>query len=286
MRHPVSEQSPIGIFDSGIGGTTVLKKLVQYLPNEKILYFADTARLPYGDKTPAQILHYSTAILNWMAAQGVKMVLIGCNTSSALAYTDLITSSFSFPIFDMIRPFAESESLSLFLGQEPKTLGVFATSATVKSSMHKKILEAAHPKLSVLSVACPEWVSIIENGQIEHPETLFHIKKYIEPLLEQGIDGLVYGCTHYPLLDNKLKEIMPSYLSHIPIIDPADLLVEKVIQYLVKNNLLNQQNNNQTSNTHFHVTGNSEAFACHLDKILGQQIEVVPVCLEQELSSF
>jgi glutamate racemase len=280
VTYHLSAQSPIGIFDSGIGGTTVLRKLTQSLPNEKIVYFGDTARLPYGNKTPAQILHYSTAILHWMAARGVKMVLIGCNTSSALAYAHL--SSFAFPIFDIIRPLAESESLALFSSGEAKTLGVFATAATVKSDMHKKIIQAQLPHLNVVSIACPEWVPIIENGHIEQPETLFHLKKYVEPILEQGVDALVYGCTHYPLLENKLKEVLPAYLSHIPLIDPADLLVEKAIQYLVTHQLLNQDAK-QVGSTRFHVTGDTQLFSHHLDKIWGHQAEVTPVCLDFKL---
>jgi glutamate racemase len=177
---------------------------------------------------------------------------------------------------------AESESLSLFSSGQAKTLGVFATAASVKSEMHKKIIQAYLPQLNVVSISCPEWVPIVENGHIDHPETPFHLKKYVEPILEQGVDALVYGCTHYPLLENKLKEVIPTYLSHIPLIDPADLLVEKAIQYLVKNKLLNQDSN-QVGSTRFHVTGDAQLFAHHLDKIWGQQAEVTPVCLDLEL---
>lgn len=277
MALPLSSQSPIGIFDSGVGGTTVLRKLTQILPNEKILYFGDTARLPYGDKTPAQILDYSTAILNWMADQGVKMVLMGCNTSSALAYPHLTlpTSSFAFPVLDIIRPFAES------LSKDNKTIGVFATAATVKSDMHKKIIQAHHPHIEVLSVSCPEWVPIIENGRIQQAETLFHVKKYLEPILEQGADALVYGCTHYPLLENILRQAIPDYLSHIELIDPAEYIVEKAKKYLSEQNLLNLDDM-RSGYTRFYATGDTQAFASNIQKLWGHTPEVTKVHLPLE----
>ena len=268
--------APIGIFDSVVGGTTVLRKLTKSLPGEKILYFGDTARLPYGDKTPAQILHYSTAILHWMASQGVKMVLMGCNTSSALAYPHLRESmhgSFGFPIFDIIQPFAEN------LSKQQKTIGVFATLATVKSEMHKKIIQAYHPKTEVFAIACPEWVPIIENGYIQQPDTLFHVKKYLEPIIEQGPDALVYGCTHYPLLDNILRQAIPDYLNHIQLIDPADYIVDKAIQYLTEHNLLNQDVAPGTEKTRFYATGDTQAFASNIQKLWGHAPDVTRVNL-------
>lgn len=269
VTHFFSSQSPIGIFDSGIGGTTVLRKLTQMLPNEKILYFGDTARLPYGDKTPAQILHYSTAILNWMASQGVKMVLMGCNTSSALAYPHLVLAKkpFDFRVLDIIRPFAES------LATDKKTIGIFATAGTVRSEMHKKIIHAHNPDIKVLSVSCPEWVSIIENGHIQQADTLFHVKKYVEPILEQGADALLYGCTHYPLLEKVLRQAIPDYLSHIELIDPADHIVNKAIEYLTEHNLLNQDTM-RSAYTRFYATGDTKAFAHNIEKLWGYKPEV------------
>lgn len=274
MAYPVSSQSPIGIFDSGVGGTTVLRKLTNSLPNEKILYFGDTARLPYGDKTPAQILEYSTAILNWMATQGVKMVLMGCNTSSALAYPHLVAlqPALTFPVLDIIRPFAESLTMS------KKTIGVFATAATVKSEMHKKIIQSHHPDRQVLSVSCPEWVPIIENGRMHQADTLFHVKKYVEPLLEQGADALVYGCTHYPLLESVLRQAIPDYLSHIELVDPAEALVNKAIQYLTDHNLLNQDSL-RTGYTRFYATGDTQVFSNSIQKLWGYMPEVTQVDL-------
>lgn len=269
MVYSVSSQSPIGIFDSGVGGTTVLRKLTNSLPNERILYFGDTARLPYGDKTPAQILEYSTAILHWMAAQGVKMVLMGCNTSSALAYPHLLAlqPNLGFPVIDIIRPFAESLAIS------KKTIGIFATAATVKSEMHKKIIQVCHPDRQVLSVSCPEWVPIIENGRMHQADTLFHVKKYVEPLLAQGADTLVYGCTHYPLLEPILRQAIPDYLSHIELIDPAEALVNKAIHYLTEHNLLNQDNL-RTGYTRFYATGDTQVFANNIQKLWGYTPEV------------
>lgn len=269
MAYPISSQSPIGIFDSGVGGTTVLKKLANLLPNEKILYFGDTARLPYGDKTPAQILEYSTAILNWMATQGVKMVLMGCNTSSALAYPHLLPlqSSLGFPVLDIIRPFAES------LTTNKKTMGVFATAGTVKSEMHKKVIQAQHPDIEVLAVSCPEWVPIVENGRMHQADAFFHVKKYVELLLEQGAETLVYGCTHYPLLEPLLKLAIPDYLSHIELVDPAEALVNKTIQYLTAHNLLNQDSL-RAGDTRFYATGDTKVFANNIQALWGYTPEV------------
>lgn len=269
----LSSQSPIGVFDSGVGGTTVLRKLTRALPGEKILYFADTANLPYGDKTPAQILAYSMAILDWMAAQGVKMVVVACHTSSALAYPHM-HASFSFPILDVIQPFSEA------LLTHQKTIGVFATLASLKSEMHKKIIQSYYPEVEVFSVACPEWVSIIESGQIHQADTTFYLKKYLEPILEQRPDALVYGCTHYPLLENNLKKVIPNYVNHLPFIDPADALVDKVIRYLAEKNLLNQEPEKmQTGYTRFYTTGDTEIFAHNIKNLWGYLPKVTQVHL-------
>ena len=260
--------APIGLFDSGLGGTTVLSKLAKLLPHENILYFGDTARLPYGDKTPAQILEYSAAILKWMASQGVKMVLMGCNTSSALAYPYLNSlPAFNFPVFDIIRPFAKN------LASGKKTIGVFATPASVKSDMHKKIIQHYHPNIDVLTVSCPEWVSIIENGEIEKAETAFQVKKYVEPILEQGAEALVYGCTHYPLLGHIFRQAIPDYLSHIEMIDPADFLIQKAIQYLSDHDLL-RQNIESLGKTQFYVTGDTQLFSDNMQRIWGNRQHV------------
>ncbi|MBO3458129.1 glutamate racemase [Aetokthonos hydrillicola Thurmond2011] len=242
------ERAPIGIFDSGVGGLTVLRQLYRQLPNETIIYFGDTARLPYGIKTPAEILQYVREILHWMQQQQVKMVIMACNTSSALAL-EVVSQEFKLPILGIILPGAKA---AVSCG---KRIGVIATPATAKSNAYRRAILEMASDVRVWQVACPEFVPLIEQNRINEPYTVDVARSYLEPLLEQEIDTLVYGCTHYPHLAPVLRSLLPS---HVKIVDPAVHIVTACAQEL---DLQGARNTHLPLPTRFAVSGCPQQFA-------------------------
>ncbi|MDJ0556718.1 MAG: glutamate racemase [Microcoleaceae cyanobacterium MO_207.B10] len=243
-----TKQQRIGIFDSGVGGLTVLRELYKQLPNESILYFGDTARLPYGTRTSAEILQFVYEILEWLIGKEVKMVLMACNTSSALAL-DKVKSEFNIPILGLIVPGANAAV------ERGKRIGVIATPATAASDAYRRAILEADPFVQVWQVGCPYFVPLIEQNQLHDPYTYQIAQEYLAPLLQQHIDTLVYGCTHYPYLEPILRSLLPS---SVELVDPAISLVKVVAKEL---EMLNLQNYKQPKPTEFVVTGSPQKFA-------------------------
>ncbi|MDJ0615233.1 MAG: glutamate racemase [Calothrix sp. MO_192.B10] len=241
-------RAPIGIFDSGVGGLTVLRQLYQQLPHESIIYFGDTARLPYGIRSQAEILQFVREILDWMQKQGVKMVIMACNTSSALAL-EAVRTEYNIPILGLILPGAKA------VVQLGKRVGVIATPATAKSNAYKQAIQEIAADVEVWQVGCPEFVPLIEQNRIHDPYTTQIARSYLEPLLEKEIDTLIYGCTHYPHLAPVLQQLLPA---HVQLIDPAVHVVAACAQEL---DLLGLKNNHPPLPTRFAVSGCSQQFA-------------------------
>lgn len=206
-----SEISRIGVFDSGVGGLTVLQEIYRQLPHESVLYFGDTARVPYGTRSAAEILKFTRQTLDWMVSQQVKMAIVACNTSSALAL-ETVREEYDLPILGVVLPGARAAAL------QGRRIGVIATPATVKSNAYRYAIKEANPRAQVWQVACPEFVPIIENNRLAEPSTLAIAKEYLQPLLDRHIDTLVYGCTHYPHLEPILRTFVPA---HIQFVNPA-----------------------------------------------------------------
>ncbi|MGK7872098.1 MAG: glutamate racemase [Xenococcaceae cyanobacterium] len=242
------QRSRIGIFDSGVGGITVLRKLYQQLPNESILYFADTARLPYGTRSREEILQFVREILSWMTNQGVKMIVMACNTSSALAL-ETVRCEFNLPILGVILPGARAAV------QKGKRIGAIATPATATSNAYRDAIQEIDGTAKVWQVACPEFVPLIEQNRIHEPYTKEVAKEYLEPLLQKKIDTLIYGCTHYPHLATVLREILPP---SVQIVDPAKHVVTATEQEL---ELMGLKNTKTPLPTRFCVSGSPEKFA-------------------------
>lgn len=241
-------QQRIGIFDSGVGGLTVLRELYRQLPNESILYFADTARLPYGTRSKNEILQFVREILNWMVQQGVKMVIMACNTSSALAL-ETVRAEFPLPILGVILPGARAAV------EKGRRIGVIATPATAASNAYRHAILEINAEASVWQVGCPEFVPLIEQNRLNDPCTAEVAQEYLQPLLAQQIDTLVYGCTHYPHLEPILRRILePS----VKLIDPAVHVVASANQEL---DLLGLRNTWAPLPTRFAVSGCSQHFA-------------------------
>ncbi|MGB3404263.1 MAG: glutamate racemase [Microcoleaceae cyanobacterium] len=243
-----NKQQRIAIFDSGVGGLTVLRELYRQLPHESILYFADTARLPYGTRSQAEILQFVREIVVWAIHQDAKMVVMACNTSSALAL-EIVQSEFDIPILGVILPGARAAV------KQGQRIGVIATPATARSNAYRQAIQEVNPAIPVWQVGCPEFVPLIEQNQIHTPHTYEVAQEYLAPLIHQQIDTLIYGCTHYPHLAPVLRSILPST---VQLIDPAVHLVEAVAKEL---EMLGLRNTQMAQPTRFCVSGCPEQFA-------------------------
>lgn len=265
------QQFPIGVFDSGVGGLTVLTQLYRQLPQESILYFGDTARLPYGTRSHAEILQFVREILTWMHQQQVKMVVMACNTSSALAL-ESVQSEFSFPILGTILPGARAAV------QQGKRIGVIATPATVASNAYRQAILEIDGNAQVWQVGCSEFVPLIEQNRISDPYTKEVARQYLAPLIQQKIDTLVYGCTHYPHLAPVMRSLLPST---VKLVDPAIFVVKAVAQEL---DMLALRNTYSPFPTRFCVSGCPKQFAQSSVRWLGYSPVVEQVDLENILS--
>lgn len=220
--------SPIGFFDSGVGGLSVLARFRNALPNENVIYFGDTIHLPYGNKTKEELIGYAKNILDFMQSKGVKVVVIACNTSSAQAY-DSIKDDYSFPIYPIIQTCAKGIGVNNY-----RRIGVFATEATVKSGKYTEELRKGNSNIQVKEMASKDWVSIVENVGDNIEDKKANIKFEIEEMLEFKPDKIILGCTHYPYLMSEFIKYAPKEL----FIDPAEIFVKYLREDLNKKGLL------------------------------------------------
>ena len=195
--------SPIGIFDSGIGGLTVARAVYERLPHESTVYFGDTARVPYGPKSPETVRRYSLEILEWLLDQGVKAVVVACNTSTAHAL-DTLQEQSPVPVIGVIEPGARAAVGASARG----SIGVIGTAGTIASNAYARAIHRARDVALVEQKACPLFVPLVEEGWFEHPAAELIAREYLEPLRQAEVDTLVLGCTHYPLLKPLLQRIM------------------------------------------------------------------------------
>ncbi|MEM1395419.1 MAG: glutamate racemase [Cyanobacteria bacterium P01_D01_bin.116] len=266
------QRAPVGIFDSGVGGLTVLRQVYEQLPNESIIYFGDTARLPYGIRSQEEIIQFTREIIFWMENQGVKMVIMACSTSSALAL-ETVRSEFKVPIMGLILPGAVTAV------KAGKRIGVIATPATAKSNAYKLAIQEINSNAQVWQVGCPEFVPLIEQNRIDDPYTKEVARTYLEPLLEKDIDTLVYGCTHYPHLATLLRSLLGE---SVALVDPGKSVVEACNQEL---DLLGLKNTFPPLPTRFAVSGSPQQFAQSSVQWLGCTPMVESVNLENLNSS-
>jgi len=222
--------APIGIFDSGLGGLTVARALFDRLPRDSTVYFGDTARVPYGPKSPATVRRYSLEILHWLLAQRVKAVVIACNTSTAHAL-DALRSASPVPVIGVIEPGARAAVRAAPQGP----IGVIGTAGTIASGAYERAIHALAPAVPVAGRACPLFVPLVEEGWFEHPATELVAREYLAPLDAAGIRALVLGCTHYPLLKPLLGRVLGG---EVTLIDSAAEVAEAVATELERLGLL------------------------------------------------
>lgn len=195
--------SPIGVFDSGVGGLTVAREIMRQLPNERIVYFGDTARVPYGNKSKETVTKFSRQIVHFLKNQQVKAIVVACNTASAYALEEL-EQEVDIPIIGVVKPGARAA----LLATRNKKVGVVATEATIHSGIYSRYIEENDASVSILGKACPLFVPLVEEGLWEDPVTDEIARRYLSELIDSGIDTLILGCTHYPMLRTTIAKIM------------------------------------------------------------------------------
>lgn len=228
------QSKPIGIFDSGVGGLTVLKEVIKHLPDENIIYFGDTARVPYGNKSVDTIIRYAIQDSKFLLSMDVKLIVVACNTVSSNAM-DILRKSFHIPFIDVLLPNA------IYAAQISKNrrIGVIGTSATIDSGAYKRAIKRFDPSISVFSEATPLLVSLAEEGWINKKSTQLILEEYLSKLMKKDIDTIILGCTHYPLFENSIKKICGK---NINIVNSARQTARTVKNVLEDKNILNTDN--------------------------------------------
>ena len=224
-------QGPIGIFDSGVGGLTVTREIMRQLPGENLIYFGDTARVPYGSKSKETIVRYSTQIVNFLRTRNVKAIVIACNTASAFALEEL-QNNLDIPIIGVVWPGAISAAATT----KNNHIGVIGTAGTVKSRVYNKYLRQLKPEVTVVSKACPLFVPLVEEGLTEDRVTDDIARRYLTEFKEYDVDTLVLGCTHYPLLRNTIRRTIGE---GVTLVNPAYETAKSLKKLLDEKGLLN-----------------------------------------------
>jgi glutamate racemase len=259
--------APLGVFDSGIGGLTVAHAIFERLPDESVVYFGDTARVPYGPKSPETVRRYSGEILQYLLGRGVKMVVVACNTSTAHALDDLRRRA-PVPVIGVIEPGAKAAVAATRSGR----IGVIGTAGTIASGAYERAITALRSDATVISQACPLFVPLIEEGWFDHPATELVAREYLEPLLAADVDVLVLGCTHYPLVKPLLSRVLGPT---VRLIDSAEETAAEVVRQLAAGGLAASQPQRVT---HEFVVSDDEARFRNVGaRFLGERLQQVEV---------
>lgn len=280
MRLPQApnHQAPIGIFDSGVGGLTVAKKIFQLLPKEDVIYFGDTARYPYGPRSKEIIKKFSAQNINFLLSQQVKCVVVACNTASALALPDLVQwihrkKNNKIPMIGVVKPGAFAAAKATINGK----IGVIGTLGTISSGAYEKAIHEIDPQKEIYSVACPLFVALAEEGYIDKKATHLIAQEYLEPLIKKNVDTLVLGCTHYPLLKKVISKIMGK---EVRLIDSAEETAIEVKKILTQKGLVKREN--KKSFRRFYVSDVPDRFVEVGERFLKDKIaEVERVDIEK-----
>ncbi|MBA3817106.1 MAG: glutamate racemase [Parachlamydiaceae bacterium] len=268
MKYPEKSPYSIGMFDSGLGGLTVLRQLLKVLPHEQFIYYGDTARLPYGDKSRETIIGYSLDNADFLLTQQIKLLVVACSTASSFALEQL-QQHLDIPVIGMIEPGADIALRATKTGR----IAILGTKGTIKSEAYKMAILARNPDVMVTSLACPLFVPLVEEHFLVHPATPLIVQEYLKPLKAQQIDTILLGCTHYPLL----KDLICAEMGEdVMVIDPAMACAEKVLSTLDQHGLqMPEKYDIRTSEHRFFVSDDPDKFQMLGEIFLGRRISFV-----------
>jgi glutamate racemase len=265
----MSINSPIGVFDSGVGGLTVLKQLIRFLPNESFVYLGDTARVPYGNKSQDTIQRYSVEATKFLLTRNVKLIVIACNTVSSLAMEAVKSIAGNIPVVGMI----DFSAIAAYRNSRNKKLGIIGTRATISSKGYDNQLRyiAGDEQLEIFTKECPLFVPLVEELMLENNATKLIAQDYLNEFKEKMIDTLILGCTHYPALSKVISEILPN----VSLIDTGEQSSIQVLRILAESHLLNKDeiDFSTTPQIEFYLTDFSSNFKLIAEQLLGFIIE-------------
>lgn len=254
-------QAPIGVFDSGVGGLTVAREIMRQMPKERIIYFGDTARVPYGTKSKETVTRFSKQIARFLQSHQVKTIVVACNTASAYAIEDL-EAELDIPVIGVVKPGARMAADMTRNGK----IGVIATEGTIGSGLYSKYIKSLREDATIYGKACPLFVPLVEEGLWEDPVTVEIARRYLTELIDLDIDTLILGCTHYPLIRSTIGSIMGE---GVTLVNPAYETAVALKKLLAEKNLLNEVTPPLGSNPYqFYVSDGAEKFKQFANSII------------------
>lgn len=257
----LDKYAPIGVFDSGVGGLTVAREIMRQIPDEKIIYFGDTARVPYGSKSKETVTKYSRQIVRFLKSQNVKAIVVACNTASAYAL-DEIEKEMDIPMIGVVKPGARVAAEATRNGK----IGVIGTEGTIGSQIYSRYIKELKPEVNVIGKACPLFVPLVEEGLLKDPVTDEIAKRYLSELIDIDIDTLILGCTHYPLIRSTVGKVMGE---KVTLVNPAYETARELKELLEKENLLNDRKPELGDNMYqFFVSDAEEKFKQFANSII------------------
>lgn len=255
-------ERPIGVIDSGVGGLTVAKEIMRQLPNEQIIYLGDTARCPYGPRSGEEIRKFTWQLTHFLLKKNIKMLVIACNTATAAALDD-IRNVLSIPVIGVIYPGA----ITALKVTKNFKIGVIGTEGTIKSKAYEVALKSINRSTFVMGLACPKFVSLVESGEYEGPVAKKVVAETLAPLKGKGLDTLILGCTHYPLLEPIIKNVMGR---DVTVISSGEETAREVSTVLYHNNML--ATGQSKPEHHYFTTGSTHIFSRIASKWLGRKV--------------
>ena len=258
--------APVGVFDSGVGGLTVAREIMRNLPSEKIVYFGDTARVPYGNKSKENIIRYSRQIIHFLLEQQVKAIVIACNTASAFAL-DEVRGEFDIPVLGVIEPGARVAAQET----KNKKVGVIGTEGTIGSGIHEAFLKRLDPEITVIGKACPLFVPLVEEGWLHDPVTMEVVARYLQEFKDRQADTLILGCTHYPLIRSTIGSFMGE---GVRLVNPAYETALELRDLLKRENLLSTGSGQEEFPYRFYVSDLADKFKSFANSILPYDVEM------------
>lgn len=257
------DNRPIGVFDSGLGGLTTVRQIIEAMPGEDIIYFGDTGRVPYGNRSRETIIRYTKDDIEFLLKHNIKIIIAACGTASSVALPQLY-DKYDIKIIGVLEPACEEAVKVTKNGR----VGVIGTTGTIKSGKYTELIKKINPELTIVSNDCPMFVPLVENGYAESAAARLIAMDYLSPLKEADVDTIILGCTHYPLLEKVISDIMGK---EVKLISPGALAAKKAQSYLKENDILSPKSSGGKSE--FYVSDSVEGFCELASTFLGRTIE-------------